>query len=245
MARDVKFNIKLIIDGKEHVVSASTSVKELSKNIAKVREESKGTLGKMMEWNNASLAFNNINYSLQSLVSATKNYSAANAVQVEAETKLATVMRQRMGATDAEIQSVKELASAQQQLGVIGDEIQLMGAQQLATFLTQKDSIDALIPAMNNLIAQQRGINATGQDAVSVCNLMGKAMQGQVSALKRVGITFTDAQAEVMKYGTETERAAMLSQIITDNVGNMNAELAKTDAGKAKQAANDLGDLKE
>lgn len=43
-------------------------------------------------------------------------------------------MRQRMGATDKEIQSIKELASAQQEIGVIGDEVQLSGAQQVATF---------------------------------------------------------------------------------------------------------------
>ena len=36
----------------------------------------------------------------------------------------------------------------------------------------------------------------------------------------------------------------MLAQIITDNVGEMNAALAKTDAGKQKQLANEMGALK-
>lgn len=36
----------------------------------------------------------------------------------------------------------------------------------------------------------------------------------------------------------------MLAQIITDNVGEMNAALAKTDAGKQKQLANSMGALK-
>ena len=162
-----------------------------------------------------------------------------------AETQLQTIMRQRMGATDAEIQSVKDLCSAQQELGVIGDEVQLSGAQQMATFLQNKQSLDVLIPAMNNLVAQQNGLNATNQDAVSIGNMMGKAMQGQVEVLQRVGITFTDAQKQVLQFGNESERAAMLAQVITDNVGNMNAELAKTDAGKWKQTSNWLGDIKE
>lgn len=151
---------------------------------------------------------------LAGLQGVCKNLTDAYGVQVEAETKLRTVMQQRMGATAAEIQSIKELAAAQQQLGVIGDEVQLSGAQQIATFLTQKASLDTLIPAMNNLLAQQRGLNATAQDAVSVGNLMGKAMQGQTSALTRVGIIFNEAQEKVMKYGSETERAAMLAEII-------------------------------
>ncbi len=162
-----------------------------------------------------------------------------------AETKLATVMRQRMGATDDEIASIKQLASEQQKLGVVGDEVQLAGAQQVATFLKEKSSIETLLPAMNNLIAQQNGVSATQSDAVSVANLMGKAMQGQVSALTRVGITFSEAEAQVLKYGTESERAAVLAQVITNNVGDMNAQLAATDSGKQAQLANKLGDIKE
>ena len=194
---------------------------------------------------NLSKAIDSVNTTINQLSSAVKDLCGAYAVQEQAETQLETVMRQRMSATEEQIQSIKDLCSAQQEIGVIGDEVQLAGAQQIATFLKQKQSLDVLIPAMNNLIAQQKGLNATGADAVSVANLMGKAMQGQTSALKRVGITFDAAQEQAMKFGTESERAAMLAQIITDNVGQMNAELAKTDSGKQKQLDNSLGDIKE
>lgn len=183
--------------------------------------------------------------SFNQLQAGMKDLADAYAVQEVSETKLATVMAQRMGATEAEIQSIKELASAQQELGVIGDEVQLSGAQQIATFLTQKDSLETLLPAMNNLLAQQKGLNATTQDAVTVGNLMGKVMQGQTSALTRVGITFDEAEEKVLKYGTEQEKAAMLAQVIQNNVGDMNAELAKTDSGKQQQLVNALGDMKE
>ena len=183
--------------------------------------------------------------SFSQLQAGMKNLADAYAVQEVAETKLATVMQQRMGATDAEIQSIKDLASAQQELGVIGDEVQLSGAQQIATFLNEKASLETLLPAMNNLLAQQKGLNATTQDAVTVGNLMGKVMQGQTSALTRVGITFDEAEEKVLKYGTEQERAAMLAQVITNNVGEMNAQLAQTESGKQQQLVNTLGDMKE
>ena len=183
--------------------------------------------------------------SFSQLEGGMKNLADAYAVQEMAETKLATVMAQRMGATEAEVQSIKDLCAAQQQIGVIGDEVQLSGAQQIATFLNEKDSLETLIPAMNNLIAQQKGLNASTGDAQQIGNLFGKAMQGQVDALKRVGISFTEAEANVLKYGTEQERAAMLAQVVQNNVGNMNAELAKTESGKQQQLANALGDVKE
>lgn len=183
--------------------------------------------------------------SIAQLQNFMKGLTDAYQIQETAEKQLETVMRQRMGASADDIQAIKELASAQQELGVIGDEVQLAGAQQVATFLTQRSSIETLLPAMNNLIAQQRGLGATGGDAVNIANLMGKAMQGQTAALRRVGITFDEAQERVMKYGDEGQRAAMLAEIITQNVGDMNAELARTDSGKQKQLENTLGDIKE
>lgn len=183
--------------------------------------------------------------SIAQLQNFMKGLTDAYQIQETAEKQLETVMRQRMGASADDIQAIKGLASAQQELGVIGDEVQLAGAQQVATFLTQRSSIETLLPAMNNLIAQQRGLTATGGDAVNIANLMGKAMQGQTGALRRVGITFDESQERVMKYGDESQRAAMLAEIITQNVGDMNAELARTDSGKQKQLENTLGDIKE
>lgn len=179
------------------------------------------------------------------LISFAKSAREAYQIQIEGETKLATVMRQRMGASAKEIQQIKDLCSAQQALGVIGDEVQLSGAQQLATFLKQTSSLSTLIPAMNNLIAQQKGLNATTEKAYMVGNMMGKAMQGQASALRRVGITFSEAEEKVLKYGNEQQRAAMLAQIITNNVGQMNQSLAATENGRLKQVSNTLGDIKE
>lgn len=166
-------------------------------------------------------------------------------IQMQGEVKLATVLRQRVKATDAEIDSIKRLASAQQAIGVIGDEVQLSGAQQLATFISRKDSLDKLIPSMNNLLAQQKGLNATDRDAVNIGNLMGKVMQGQTSALTRVGITFTAAEEKLLKYGNEQQRAATLAQLINNNVGQMNRALANTPEGRLKQHANTMGDLQE
>lgn len=166
-------------------------------------------------------------------------------VQMENELKLETIMKQRMGATDAEITQVKELASAQQQIGIIGDEVQLAGAQQIATFATQESTVKRLIPAMNNLLAQQNGYNSTTGDAVSIGNLMGKVLQGQTSALTRVGITFSEAQENILKYGTEEQKAATLAQVITDNVGDMNEALRNTPTGQMTALNNDIGDIKE
>ena len=165
--------------------------------------------------------------------------------QAQAEQKLAEIYKTRMGVGKKAVKSTLDLAAAEQKLGVVGDEVQLAGAQQLATYAKTPGTVNAMLPALNNLLVQQKGMNATQEDAVGLANMFGKAMMGQTGALKRAGISFTDAQADVLKYGTEEEKAAMIAEVVTQNVGNMNAEFAKTDAGKIQQAKNALGDMGE
>lgn len=184
-------------------------------------------------------------FSVREIVKFSKECFEAYSNQLQQEQKLTEIMRSRIGATDAEIASVRALASEQQKLGVVGDEVALAGAQQLATFARNTDTINTLIPAMENLAVQQHGVNVSSGDMTNIANLMGKALQGQVGALTRVGISFTEAQEKVLKYGTEQERAATLAQVITDNVGNMNEVLAQTPEGKIQQVKNTLGDLQE
>jgi len=179
------------------------------------------------------------------IVKGMEEMLSAYEVQESAEQKLTEIYKTRMGASEGAAQKTMELASALQQQGIIGDEVALSGAQQLATFANYPDTINTLLPAMENLLAQQKGVNATTDDAVNIGNLMGKVMQGQTGALKRVGISFTSAQEDVLKYGTEQERAAMLAEVITSNVGNMNETLANTPSGRIQQLKNSLGDMKE
>ena len=165
--------------------------------------------------------------------------------QAEAETKLAAVMRNTMGARTAEINSIKALASEQQRLGVIGDEVQLAGAQELGTYLTKADNLKTLMPVMNDMVAQQYGLNATQEQAVTIATMMGKVMDGQVGALSRYGYSFDEAQEQILKFGTEEQRAATLADVVSASVGGVNAALAQTPEGALKQYENNLGDLQE
>jgi hypothetical protein len=230
----------------------SQGLKDLCKDVERMQTAFKNGVQPAEQLRTSLINFNQVAQSFEAIGAAVRQLNGviqdlANAysIQQEAETKLTVVMQQRMNATEQQIQSIKDYCAAQQEIGVVGDEVQLAGVQQLATFMNNTEALKSLIPAMNNLIVQQKGYNATSGDAVAIANLFGKAMQGQTSALRRVGITFTEAEEAAVKNGNELERAAALAQIITNNVGEMNQAFAQTDAGKAKQIANAMGDLKE
>lgn len=179
------------------------------------------------------------------IIAGIKKAMSAYEVQNMAETKLTEIYKTRMGASKQAAQATMELASALQKEGVIGDEVALSGAQQLATFAKYPATVNTIMPAMNNLLAQQKGVNATAEDATGIANLMGKALMGQTGALTRVGITFDETQEKILKTGTEEERAAVLAEVVTQNVGNMNETLAQTPSGQIQQMKNALGDLTE
>ena len=183
--------------------------------------------------------------SLAGIAYAAKSAKEAYDKQAEAEAKLTQVMRNTMKATSSETQSIMDLTAAQQQLGVIGDEVQLAGAQELATYLEKSATLKKLIPVMNDMVAQQYGYSASAENAANVATMLGKVMDGQTGALSRYGYKFDEAQEKILKYGTEEQRAATLAEVVEASVGGMNQALANTPSGRMQQLSNTLGDIKE
>ena len=183
--------------------------------------------------------------SIRTIISKSKELTAAYQTQIEAEARLAATMRNSTNANKAQIESVKKLASELQAQGVVGDEVQLAGAQELATYVRKTESIKKMLPVLDDMIAQQYGYNATTESAVTISTMLGKVLQGQTSALHRYGYSFTKAQEQILKYGTEQERVATLAAVVNESVSGVNNALANTPTGKFKQLGNDVGDMKE
>lgn len=236
--KKVEFEIKVIGDALERLKQLTGQTDDLGKAADKAQSKLAG-IGRAFIAANQALEF------AKKAVDKMREYTEANKAQQEAEAKLAQVMRNTMGASNAEIASIKELASAQQKLGVIGDEVQLAGAQELGTYLEKANSLKKLMPVMNDMLAQQYGLNASQEQATQIASMMGKVMDGQVGALSRYGYKFDEAQEKLLKYGTEEQRVATLAEVIGQSVGGMNEALAATPEGKIQQVANSMGDVKE
>lgn len=240
---DNTVRLKIKIDDDFKTVEANAD--DLREAIGHVVDEAGKVNSSLINSNQIAQAFEQVSASVQALQSVMHDLTDAYAVQSAAETRLEQVMRNTMDATDDEIKSIKDLASAQQQLGIVGDEVQLSGAQELATYLSKKESLESLIPVMNDMIAQQYGYNATTESAVTIATMMGKVLDGQTGALSRYGYTFTEAQEQILKFGTEEERAATLAEVVEQSVGGMNEAMAATPYGRIVQVNNAFGDLKE
>jgi hypothetical protein len=225
--------------------NAASSVSQVSAQFNQLNQTAQTTESLFHKIGQAAFHLTNIVGVISSVTSKMQEFSEANKIQQVAENQLAQVMRNTMGASMDEINSIKELASAQQRLGVIGDEVQLAGAKELSLHLKKSDTLKKLLPLMNDYIATNDGLNATQSSAASAASLLGKAMEGNVTMLERTGIKFSEAQKKIMQTGNEEERAAVLAEVLGNRVGGMNEALANTPEGQIQKAVNSIGDLKE
>lgn len=193
---------------------------------------------------NANLAVKGLGIAKNAVVGFTKDSVEAYQRHNVARTQLEQVMRNTMGAGKWDTEDIVAVTKAQEKLGIVSSNVQLAGAKELGTYIRKKESLEKLIPTMNNMLAHQYGLNASQENAQSIAQMMGKVLEGQVNALSRNGYSFTEAQEKILKYGNESERVATLMEVIAQSVEGVNAALAATPEGKAKQLAMEYDELK-
>lgn len=189
--------------------------------------------------------FNQVKGIFDSVNSKIKEFISYTEVEMRAQDQLSIITKQRMGLMDSEIRSLYDLASAQQKVGVVGDEVTVAGMAGIAAFVRQKSSIEALTPAMDNLAVKMYGYNATAESMEMISKSLGKAMLGDVGALSRMGIKIDDVTKKRLMQLNEEQRAVELAKLITNVTGDMNEEMAKTPFGQMTQANNRLSDSYE
>lgn len=146
--------------------------------------------------------------------------------------------------TDEEQKSLLSLNKTLGQTGVISGGTLKAAQAQLGTFALTADQVKTLTPALADMIANNKGYNATAQDGVQIANLLGKVMTGSATALSKYGVTMTDAQKKVLQEGSASEKAAMAAQVLEANFGGINKALAQTPQGKMTILQHEIAGLK-
>lgn len=149
--------------------------------------------------------------------------------QEKAEKRLEQIATQVTGATKEQIQEFKNLASATQQLGVVGDEVLIAGQSQIASFTKSSEVVKELTDDLADLAVATYGTNVSQEQSIQTANLLGKALQGNLGALTKTGILVSeDFKQAFESANNEQERAVILSQIIQDNYGGVNKAMRAT-----------------
>lgn len=165
----------------------------------------------------------------------------------ESNVRFQAVLKATGGVAGVTAQSITDYATRMQNLTGTSDEVIMDGAAILATFKSIKsDAFDRTMTAAMDLSA------VFGQDLKSSVTQLGKALEDPergLTALRRVGVSFTKDQQEVIKSLVDTNRLAeaqaMILEAVETQVGGTATALGQTLGGQLKVLNENWGDMQE
>lgn len=140
----------------------------LKKVLGTSATEAKKLSQQLLDMNQAVEAFRGMETLIRGIESAFGSLSAEYNEASANETRLAQSMKTAMGATQEQVDAIISLTDAQEELGVVDGQFQISAAQQLAKFIQTTESLQTLIPLMNDMAALQYGVAASEQNLMSI-----------------------------------------------------------------------------
>ena len=167
--------------------------------------------------------------------------------QIEAERKLAAVMRATGNASGFTTKQLIKQAQALQKITTFGDEAIINAQAILATFKeikgdVFKDAIGSILDMASVLDTDLKGA------AVQIGKALNDPVKG-ISALSRVGVSFTQTQKNQIASFVAANDVMSAQRVILKELqgefGGVAQAMGKTDVGKFRKALNQLGDAGE
>ena len=163
--------------------------------------------------------------------------------KLKADKLLETNLMKEANASKEHIKMLKDEASALQDVGVVGDDVAVAGASRLAVFKMNADQIKKTMPILDDMIAYDKGLNGTQEDAIAIGELYGKAINGKVNALKKYGVVLTANEEKLFKVMSTEQRIEFLNKKLEKSIGGTNKALRETDEGKIVAMKGAWGDM--
>ena len=163
--------------------------------------------------------------------------------KLKADKLLETNLMKQANFKKEHIQMLKDEASALQDVGVVGDDVAIAGAGQLAIYKLKADQIKTILPIIDDMVAKEKGFNGTQEDAIAMADVFGKAVEGKTKGLVKYGVSLTDAEEKLFKTMKREQRVEFLNKKLTAAIGGTNKALRETDEGKIVAAKGAWGDM--
>jgi len=159
--------------------------------------------------------------------------------------KLTQLVLNQKGATMKNVESLMAQADALENVGVVSAGNIKTAQAQLQMFDLSTDAIQKLIPSLLDMAVAERGVNVSQGELQGLANGVGKAMQGQMDILRKMGFVFSDAQVEMLKTASEEEKLNFITGLIASTYADMNVAMKDTFEGRMATARMHVEKFKE
>lgn len=226
-------------------------LKQASNALTQFDSGLKGSLGNLKQFKGAlgALAVVGLAKGLKSWADDMRN---AYNVQAKAERSVNDALYSNMTARgesqkaiDTEVKAYKDLASAQQKLGVIGDEVTLSGMGVMTQMGLTSKQVKDMTPLIQDLAVKQYGLNVSGEQYKQVSQSIASMVNMGKLTLQGYGVQVTDVERKQFKAMSQSERYTFIMNKLKNSVAGANEAMAQTTGGKIQQMNNAIGDCEE
>lgn len=119
MAKNIGFKINLSIDGKDVVIDCRKGVQDLGRALGTIPDKAQASRNAIMGFAAATQVVQNTYSGFQQLTGIMEGFIQKSNAAAESQTKLTTVMQQRMNASAQDVKSINDMIAAQTKLGVV------------------------------------------------------------------------------------------------------------------------------
>lgn len=222
----------------EKLGTTKKKLKEASRSVKKFTNAIKAGMKSVAKW--TAIGFGALTAAvgvfLKQSIDAAKD-------KLKADKLLETNLMKQANASKEHIKMLKDEASALQDVGVVGDDVAVAGASRLAVFKMNADQIKKTMPILDDMIAFDKGLNGTQEDAIAIGELYGKAINGKVNALKKYGVVLTANEEKLFKVMSTEQRIDFINKKLEKSIGGTNKALRATDEGKIVAMKGAWGDM--
>jgi hypothetical protein len=173
--------------------------------------------------------------------------------QEQAEARLRAAIQATGGAAGVTAEHITDYAAQLQRVTTFGDEATISAAAQLLTFRSLRNEVGEGNNVFDRTLAVAQDLSAMfGGDLQGSVLQLGRALEDPIAgltALRRSGVSFSDAQREqialLVESGQLFEAQKLILAEVEAQVGGTARVMAETAGGQMRQAFNDLGDAAE
>ncbi|MCL2497714.1 MAG: hypothetical protein FWF06_03765 [Symbiobacteriaceae bacterium] len=165
--------------------------------------------------------------------------------QIEAETRLLSVLGANAGVTREQYNQLKEMTAQRSQQTSYSEAALTAGLSELATYRLSAGALEEMLGTLSDYAAGQGGVNVSSQQMIGLANQLGKALDGNYGGLTKIGFALDENQKAIIATGTEMEKVAVISEVIGQSYGGLAEALANTPLGQMQQLENIWGNIRK
>ena len=232
--------INMVFNGVDNVSEIVSNINQQMRNA----ERSAGNLtNKLLNVSSALQIFSFAKNKVDTLAGSVASLVGEYQHQLEMETRLATVMQARFGASGSTISAMKDVLKEQELATGYSYEMLTNGAQELATYITDAKTLKGLMPVLANM-AKQGGVNSE-QGMMSYATMLGKVMGGDMGGMSERGYVFTDAEKQAFKLMNEEQKLAFITKTVNESIGQQAGMLNALNAQSVQSISVQLGNMRK